>query len=86
MPGKAFCANAAVLLDVSRKIPGLGLNGLGLRLAGVGFLAPFGKGGSIVGSFGMPMVEHHLWGDLNPTVVEHQKKSSHDSCSLKSRG
>lgn len=46
-PVKAFYANEAVLLDVSKKIRDLESNGFGLRLAGAGVLAPSMKEGSI---------------------------------------
>ncbi len=42
MSGKVSYANAAVLLDASKRTRDLGSNGRGLRLAGAGGLAPFG--------------------------------------------
>ena len=66
MPSKALCANEAVLLDVSRKTPGLESNGLGLRLADVKVSAPFG---SIFGSVCTPMFEHQFLGHLDTVVV-----------------
>ena len=62
MPSKASCANEAVLLDVSRKTPGLESNGLGLHLADAKVSAPFG---SIFGSKWTPMFEHQFLGHLD---------------------
>ena len=66
MLSKALCANAAVLLDVPRKTPGLGSNGLGLRLADAKVSAPFG---SIFGSVCTPTFEHQFLGHLDMAVI-----------------
>ena len=85
MPGKASYANVAVLLDVSRKTRDLRSNGLGLHLAGVGVLAPFGKGDSNDGSFGNLMYQSPGYLYSWTAIGEQQTKSSHDSHSLKSK-
>ena len=56
---KASYASKAVQLDASRTTRDLGLNGLGLRLAGAGLLVTFGRS-SITGSFVMPTVEYPI--------------------------
>ena len=66
MLSKALCANEVVLLDVSRKTPGLGSNGLGLGLADAKVSAPFG---SIFGSVCATTFEHQFLGHLDMAVV-----------------
>ena len=82
MLSKALCANEAALLDVSRKTPGLELNGLGLRLADVKVLAPFGS--IFVSNYWTPIFEHQSLGHLDMVVVYGSEDSSRISCSLES--